>query len=166
MLPPPFLRPGQVHAVPIDGFAPSTPGRYVLRVSADGERLIERRVQVRPVEPAAFDGSADGMQASLSLRTPARFAATPAELLTLHVDAINIGRTSWNDEANIRLGWRWWKVQRGRKRESSSQNTRAALPLFRVISSVPTSRQGAGMRSRGTSEHLTSPDAMSCAFPC
>lgn len=109
-LPPPFLRPGQVHAVPAHQFSPPSPGTYTLRASADGERLFERTVRVEPVEPAPFQGSADGMMASLTLRTPTSYSAGPAELMPLHVDALNVGRKSWTDEANIRLGWRWWKI--------------------------------------------------------
>ena len=82
----------------------------MLRATTDGELLFERAVLVAPVQPAAFEGSADGMLASLHLRTPASFTAASGELLPLHVDALNIGRKSWTDEANIRLGWRWWKV--------------------------------------------------------
>ena len=152
MLPPPFLRPGQVHAVPIHGFTPSTPGNYVVRVSADGERLIERHVQVQPVEPTGFDGRADGMLANLSLRTPASFTASPTELLPLHVDALNIGQESWNDEANIRLGWRWWKVNAdGSETEQPKYEGRA--PLFGHIFG-PT-KPGLGYAFAG---HLRAPD--------
>ena len=110
VLPPPFLRPGQVRATPMHMFTPSQTGHYVLRAAADGEQLLERNVRVEPVEPAAFEGSADAMFASLALRTPASFVAAPGERLPLHVDALNTGRKSWNDEASIRLGWRWWAV--------------------------------------------------------
>ena len=140
MLPPPFLRPGQVHAVPIHAFSPSRAGNYVLRVSADGERLVEREVRVRPIELAAVDGSASGMLASLSLRTPASFTASPAELLPLHVDAINIGRASWTDSANIRLGWRWWKVgEDGSEVEQPEYEGRVPL-LGHIYSDVPPGR--------------------------
>lgn len=109
-LPPPFLRPGQVYSIPVHHFSPPVPGSYVLQASADGEILFERSVRVDPVDPVPYEGSVDGMLAGLILRTPASYSAAPAELMPLHVDALNIGRKSWTDEANIRLGLRWWKV--------------------------------------------------------
>lgn len=135
-LPPPFLRPGQVHAIPVRQFSPRAPGSYTLRASADGERLFERQVRVEPVVPAPYEDSADGMLAGLALRTPMSFSATPTELMPLHVDAINIGWKSWNDEANIRLGWRWWKINEdGSETEQSKYEGRVVLlgHLFRDI---------------------------------
>ena len=164
MLPPPFLRPGQVHAVPIHGFAPSAPGRYVLRVSADGERLIERRVQVRSVGPTAFEASVDGMLANLSLRTPASF--------TTYADA-SCCRCTWTRSTSAkRVGTMKrisvWAGAGGRsmrmEARPNSRSTKAVHPCS-ATSSVPPS-QGLGTRSPGISEHRTSPDAMSCAFPC
>ena len=140
LLPPPFLRPGQVHAVPVHQFSPPVPGGYLLRASADGERLFERDVRVEPVTPAAFEGSADGMLASLSLRTPASFTTTPTDLLPLHVDALNIGRKSWNDESNIRLGWRWWKIEQdGAATERPQYEGRVPL-LGHLFNDIPPGR--------------------------
>lgn len=140
LLPPPFLRPGQVHAVPVHQFSPPMSGSYLLRASADGERLFERHVTVQAVEPAAFDDSADGMLASLTLRTPASFTTTPTHLLPLHVDALNIGRKSWNDQANIRLGWRWWKIdQDGAATELPQYEGRVPL-LGHLFSDIPPGR--------------------------
>jgi hypothetical protein len=135
-LPPPFLRPGQTHTIPVHQFSPPTPGSYTLRASADGKRLFERRVRVETVVPAPYEGSADGMLAGLVLRTPASFSATPTELMPLHVDATNIGQKSWNDEANIRLGWRWWQVNEdGSETEQTKYEGRVVLlgHLFRDI---------------------------------
>ena len=140
MLPPPFLRPGQVHAIPIHSFVPSARGTYLLRVSVDGEHLLEREVRVQPITASPFGGSADGMLASLSLRTPASFTATPTELLPLHVDALNVGRKSWNDEANIRLGWRWWKINEdGSQTEQPKYEGRLPL-LGHIFSDIPPGR--------------------------
>ena len=137
MLPPPFLRPGQVHAVPMHGFTPPMPGSYLLRASADGERLFERRVRIESVERAAFEGSVDGMLASLALRTSASFTTTPSDLLPLHVDALNIGRKSWSEEANIRLGWRWRKVEQdGSETEQPTYEGRVVL-LGHLYNDIP-----------------------------
>ena len=140
VLPPPFLRPGQVHAVPMHAFTPSEPGDYVVRVAADGEWLFERKVRVEPVEPAAFEGSVDAMFAGLTLRTPASFLATPGERVPLHVDALNTGRKSWNDETSIRLGWRWWMVDEdGAEIEQPKYEGRVLL-LGHLFGEIPPGR--------------------------
>ena len=140
VLPPPFLRPGQVYATTMDGFTPAALGNYVLRATTDGEVLFERPVLVAPVQPAAFEGSAEGMQTSLHLRTPASFTAASGELLPLHVDALNIGRKSWTDEANIRLGWRWWKVNEdGSETEQPKYEGRVPL-LGHLYNDIPPGR--------------------------
>ena len=110
VLPPPFLRPGQVHVTPMHMLTPSEPGEYIVRAATDGEQLFERAVRVEPVDSTPFEGSADAMLARLRLRTPASFDAVPGERMPLHVDALNIGRKSWVHQAPIRLGWRWWAV--------------------------------------------------------
>lgn len=140
VLPPPFLRPGQVYATTMHGFTPITPGSYVLRATADGEVLSERDVLVAPVRPAPFEGSAQGMLTSLDLRTPASFAAAPGELLPLHVDAMNSGRKTWTDEANIRLGWRWWKLNEdGSETEQPQYEGRVPL-LGHLFNDIPPGR--------------------------
>ena len=91
-------------------FTPSLPGNYVLSATTDGRQLFEQNVVVVSRNHTNFDGSADGMSANLSLRTPKSFVAKPASLLPLHVDALNSGQVAWVDPANIRLGWRWFEV--------------------------------------------------------
>ena len=110
LLPPPFLRPGQIHATQVHVLTPSPPGNYLLRVSTDGERLLERPVRVETVAAKPFDGSVDNMRAFLALRTPASLTLPPAGLAALHVDALNTGQTSWGDAANIRLGGRMFAI--------------------------------------------------------
>ena len=110
VLPPPFLRPGQIHATQMHVATPQTPGSYLLRVSTDGERLLERPVRVATVAAKPFDGSVDNMRAFLALRTPASLTLPPAGLAALRVDALNTGQTSWGDAANIRLGWRMFAI--------------------------------------------------------
>lgn len=140
VLPPPFLRPGQVYATTMHGFTPVALGNYVVRAKTDSELLFERRVLVAPVQPAAFEGSAAGMLASLRLRTPDRFLAAPGELLPLHVDALNSGRKSWTDEANIRLGWRWWKINEdGNETEQPTYEGRVPL-LGHLYNDIPPGR--------------------------
>ena len=139
-LPPPFLRPGQVYATTMQAFAPEAAGNYVLRATTDDELLFERRVLVAPVRPAAFEGSGEGMLASLRLRTPVSFEAVPGELFPLHVDAMNTGRKSWTDEANIRLGWRWWKVNEdGSETEQPKYEGRVPL-LGHLYNEIPPGR--------------------------
>jgi hypothetical protein len=113
VLPPPFLRPGQAHAAEMHVFTPSTPGAYVLSATADGEQLFEQNVVVTTKKDEPFDGTADGMSASLHLRTPNTFKTKAASLLPLHVDALNTGQVAWIDPANIRLGWRWFEINAG-----------------------------------------------------
>ena len=140
VLPPPFLRPGQVYATPMHVLTPPEPGKYVVRVAADGEQIFERAVRVEPVDPVEFEGSADAMLASLTLRTPASFDAVPGELMPLHVDTLNTGRKSWTDEANIRLGWRWWAVgEDGPEIEQPKYEGRAPL-LGHVFGEIPPGR--------------------------
>ena len=162
-LPPPFLRPGQVHSVPVHQFSPPAHGSYVLRASADGERIFERTVQVKPISTWDFSGTADGMLAGLTLRTPARFVARPTELLPLHVDAHNIGQTRWVDEANV-----VWAGVGGRSARTgakqNSPNTRAALSC--LATSSTTFRQVSDMRLPATCERRTSPAATSYVFRC
>ena len=111
VLPPPFLGPGQMHVTPMHVFTPSEPNNYVLRASTDDEVMFERHVLVAPVQPVAYAGSAKGMAAGLRLRTPANMTLTPRERAPLHVDAFNIGQKYWDAaEANVRFGWRWWKI--------------------------------------------------------
>ncbi len=140
MLPPPFLRPGQVYVTPLHMFTPSEPAGYMVRAVADGEQLFERTVRVEPVEPEPYEDSTDAMLARLVLRTPARFAATPGERMALHVDALNTGRKSWGDEAPIRLGWRWWLIDEdGTEIEQPEYEGRAPL-LGHVFGEIPPGR--------------------------
>ena len=111
ILPPPFIGPGQTYTAPLHFFTPTASQNYVLRASTDGEVLFERYVLVTPVDPAAYGDSAQGMSAGLSLRSPASLNLAPGDLAPLHVDALNDGQKTWDAaEANIRFGWRWWKI--------------------------------------------------------
>ncbi len=109
VLPPPFLRPGQTHATELHFFTPEKAGHYQARVVVDGELVLTQKIIVETSLIEPFAGSADGMLAALELRSAAEFDAKVASLLPLHVDAMNIGHKSWTDEANIRLGWRWFR---------------------------------------------------------
>ena len=58
-------------------------------------------------------------------------------LLPLHVDALNIGRKSWSEEANIRLGWRWRKVEQdGSETEQPTYEGRVVL-LGHLYNDIP-----------------------------
>lgn len=138
VLPPPFLRPGQVHAVRMHSFTPAAPGNYVLRATADDETLFEQSVLVAPVEPTPNDGSAGGMRASLDLRTPAAYTLVPQQLAPIHVDALNIGRKSWDArEVDIRLGWRWWKVNDDGSETEQPQYEGRVVLLGHLFNDIP-----------------------------
>ena len=137
-LPPPFLRAGQVHAVQMHAFTPGVPGNYVMRASADDELLFERNVLVTPVQPAPNDGSASGMLAALALRTPDSLALAPRELAPIHVDALNIGQKSWDArESNIRLGWRWWKINDDGSETEQPQYEGRVVLLGHLFNDIP-----------------------------
>ena len=140
VLPPPFLRPGQNHATELHFFTPEKAGHYQVRVVADGELVLTQKIVVgtSPIEP--FARSVDGMLAALELRSAARFDAKVASLLPLHVDAMNIGRKSWTDEANIRLGWRWYRSNEdGSETEVPAYEGRVPL-LGHIYGEIPPGR--------------------------
>ena len=122
VLPPPFLSPGQTHATEVHFFTPEKVGHYRVRVTADDALVLTQKIVIdsSPIEP--FAGSADGLLATLALRSTDEFDANVASLLPLHVDAMNIGRKSWTDEANIRLGWRWYR--------SNSDGSETEIPAY------------------------------------
>ena len=163
VLPPPFLRPGQVYATTMDGFTPAALGNYVLRATTDGEVLFERPVLVAPVQPAAFEGSAEGMQASLHLRTPASFTAASGELLPLHVDALNIGA-----RAGLTKPTSAWAGAGGRSTRTgarpSNRNTKVAFPCWDTCTT--TSRPDAATRLPGSCGRPMNRVATSCGPPC
>lgn len=140
VLPPPFLRPGQTHATEVHFFTPEKVGHYQVRVVADDALVLTQEIVVdsSPIEP--FAGSADGMLAALELRSAAEFDAKVASLLPLHVDAMNIGRKSWMDEANIRLGWRWYRSNAdGSETEIPAYEGRVPL-LGHIYGEIPPGR--------------------------
>ncbi len=110
VLPPPFLKPGQVHIAEMHIFTPSDPGLYKVIASADGEYLFSQEIMVRDLPEVAFSGSAKGMRSSLKLRTPSSVRTEAGSRVPFHVDAINTGKAIWTGPANIRLGWRWHEV--------------------------------------------------------
>lgn len=140
VLPPPFLRPGQAHAAEMHVFTPSVAGDYVLSATVDGRQLFEQYVAVASRTHTNFDGSANGMSANLYLRTPQTFAAKPASLLPLHVDALNSGQVAWVDPANIRLGWRWFAIDAsGDEQELPAYEGRSPL-LGHIWGDIPPGR--------------------------
>ena len=140
VLPPPFLRPGQAHAAEMHVFTPSVAGDYVLSATVDGRQLFDQYVAVASRTHTNFDGSANGMSANLYLRTPQTFAAKPASLLPLHVDALNSGQVAWVDPANIRLGWRWFAIDAsGDEQELPAYEGRSPL-LGHIWGDIPPGR--------------------------
>ena len=141
VLPPPFMAPGQVHVTPMHVFTPSESNNYVLRATTDDEVMFERNVLVAPVEPVAYAGSAKGMAAGLRLRTPTSITLAPRERAPLHVDALNIGQKSWDAaEANVRFGWRWWKINEDGSETEQPQYEDRLQMLSHVYYDIPPGR--------------------------
>ena len=141
VLPPPFMAPGQVHVTPMHVFTPSESNNYVLRATTDDEVMFERNVLVAPVEPVAYAGSAKGMAAGLRLRTPTSITLAPRERAPLHVDALNIGQKSWDAaEANVRFGWRWWKINEDGSETEQPQYEDRLQMLSHVYYGIPPGR--------------------------
>lgn len=141
VLPPPLLGPGQVYTTPMRLYAPSEPGNYVLRTSTDGELLFERNVLVTRIRPVTYQGSARGMAAGLTLRSPASVTLAPGELAPLHVDAMNIGQTSWDPAvADVRFGWRWWKINDDGSETEQPQYEDRIVMLGHVYYGIPPGR--------------------------
>lgn len=140
-LPPPFVGPGQTYVTPIHLFTPAASGNYVLRATADGELVYERNVLVVPVEPVAYQDSARGMAARLTLRSPVSVTVSPGELAPLFVDAMNTGQKSWDAaESNVRFGWRWWKINEDGTETEQPQYEDRLLMLSHVYYGIPPGR--------------------------
>ena len=141
VLPPPFMAPGQFHVTPMHVFTPTESNNYVLRATTDDEIMFERSVLVAPVEPVAYAGSAKGMAADLRLRTPTSMALAPGERAPLHVDAFNTGQKSWDAaEANVRFGWRWWKINDDGSETEQPQYEDRLIMLSHVYYGIPPGR--------------------------
>ena len=128
VLPPPFLMRGQDHRQPMRVLTPPDPGDYRLRAHVDGVEMLDQPVRVAAVPTTPFQGSGQGLHATLTLRTPAQFEAPPGDPLPLHVDALNTGEVAWEEPAVIRLGWRFFKIEPdGSERELPEREGRIVL---------------------------------------
>ncbi len=154
LLPPPFLLRGQVHRQPLHFFTPPTPGDYRLRAHVDGVQLFDRPVRVDAAPAMAFQNSAQGLRARLTLRTPARFETPPGEPLPLHVDALNTGQVPWEEPAVIQLGWRYFRIEAdGSERELPELEGRLPLLAHDYTPTAP----GAGYAFAGAMPAPTEP---------
>ena len=110
LLPPPFLAGEGSHSPIVHLFTPAQVGRYRLTMEVDGEVIVDRAVEVETMAPGSFDGTVAGLEAGLTGVSARTFEGRPGEKFILHVDALNTGSVAWGGEANIRLGWRWYRV--------------------------------------------------------
>jgi hypothetical protein len=110
LLPPPFLAGESSHSPIVHLFTPAQTGPYRLTLEVDGEVIVDRAVEVVDTVPAAFDGTVTGLEARFTGVSAQTFEGEPGEKFILHVDALNTGSVAWGGEANIRLGWRWYRV--------------------------------------------------------
>ncbi len=110
LLPPPFLAADYSHSLIVHLFTPAEPGPYRVSIDVDGETLVEQAVGVEDSTPARFDGTVTGLGARLIAVSARSLAGRPGDKFLLHVDALNTGSVAWGGEANIRLGWRWYRV--------------------------------------------------------
>ena len=110
LLPPPFLAEESSHSLIVHLFTPAKLGLYQVTIEADGETIVEQAVEVEDPVPGSFGGTVAGLAARLTAVSARSFTGRPGERFQLHVDVLNTGRVAWGGEANIRLGWRWYRV--------------------------------------------------------
>ncbi len=110
LLPPPFLVGENSHSLIVHLFTPAETGRYEVTMEADGETIVHQVVDVGDSPPASFDGTVVGLAARLTRMSARSFEGRPGEKFVLQVDALNTGSMAWEGVANIRLGWRWYRV--------------------------------------------------------
>ena len=111
LLPPPFVAAGDSHDALIGLQTPTAEGLYELHLEAPEGRLLQRNVRVGEITAGAFTGTGEGLHARLRLVTRETYDGLPAERFKLLVTALNLGPVTWSPDANIRLGWRWFRVQ-------------------------------------------------------
>jgi hypothetical protein len=128
LLPPPFIAAGNTHDTLLQLQTPAKDGLYALHLDLPEGPLLKTRVQVGPVASTSFRGTGEGLNARLHLVTDDAFSGKPAERFKFLVTALNLGPVAWEPHANIRLGWRWYKIQNdGSAREMPVYEGRVVL---------------------------------------
>ena len=110
LLPPPFIAAGDSHDTLLELQTPTTDGLYTLHLEAPEAQLLVRNVRIGDITAKAFHGTGEGLRARLRLITQNTYQGRPTERFPLLVTALNLGPVTWSADANIRLGWRWFKV--------------------------------------------------------
>ncbi len=111
LLPPPFISAGESHHTLIELQTPAADGLYELHLEVPEGELLVRNVRVGAITTEAFDGTGEGLRSRLRLISRDTYEGRPTERFTLLVTALNLGPVTWSADANIRLGWRWFRVQ-------------------------------------------------------
>ena len=111
LLPPPFISAGESHHTLTELQTPAADGLYELHLEAPEGELLVRNVRVGAITTEAFDGTGEGLRSRLRLITRDTYEGRPTERFPLLVTALNLGPVTWSADANIRLGWRWFRAQ-------------------------------------------------------
>jgi len=141
-----FLEPGQLDVLPLDIMTPSIIGNYFMVISIDREILLSSNVSIKNHDKKPFDGGV-GLGGALVTRSPRSINVTAGHDFELHFDALNTGNVDWVGNANIRVGWQWYKRgQNGDLQPAGLPEGRLPL-LNHVYGTVPV---GAGHAFYGT----------------
>ena len=111
LLPPPFLAAEGSHDALIEMQTPAVEGLYELHLDTPEGPPLQQNIRVGTINSNTFSGTGEGLRARLRLVTRDTYEGLPAERFELLVTALNLGPVTWEPDANIRLGWRWFKVQ-------------------------------------------------------
>ena len=107
--PPVFIEAGGSVVIPLRVTSPSEPGEYRVEIRADSQPLTSKIILVEPTLAEPFRQSADGLHASLTQSATIPAQVVPGQRIPIRFDAINIGPVTWSEDANIRLGWEWYR---------------------------------------------------------
>ncbi len=110
LLPPPFLSPDGSHSALLRLLTPPVAGDYQLRIDVDGSSVASRDIRIGLPDERRFDGTGRGFRARLKLVSQPSYEGQPSDRFALHINAFNLGPVVWSDDANVRLGWRWFRT--------------------------------------------------------
>jgi hypothetical protein len=143
---PPFIPTNQTHSMPFHLFVPDKAGQYRLVIEVDGVAIIDQTVDIGRSLEVPFDGTGEGLDAHLWLRSMADIIGVPGEAVALHVDATNVGTVTWSSDANVRLGWHWTQLLADGTEKSLPGDGKRILLLTHDIGPI---RPGNGYAFRG-----------------